>query len=172
MKITRQRLAEIVSEEIRRCLAEADEDESSGKKSKKPETKAADEDPTRPQKPAGGAEKLKPAGGPDATLDIDDLDDQPQDEEEPDGRTEDEEDLEADAIDKDGNSGERPSGAVNDELSGKTIQAISIEPKSKILPGSKEILLSFNETTDMLRIIVTSTGQAKFFWRGQLHDLP
>lgn len=65
-----------------------------------------------------------------------------------------------------------PSGAVNDEVSGKTVQAVTIEPKSKVLPGAKEVVLSFNESTDALRILITSTGMVKFFWKGQLHDLP
>lgn len=77
-----------------------------------------------------------------------------------------------DAVDADGEGGEEPSGAVNSDLSGKTVQAISIEPESKILPGSKEIVVTFNESTDALRILVTATANVKFYWRGQLHDLP
>lgn len=77
-----------------------------------------------------------------------------------------------DAIDKEGDGGDDPSGAVNNDLSGKTVQSLSIEAQSKILPGAKEVVLSFNETTDSLRILVTPTGQVKFSWRGQLHDLP
>lgn len=76
------------------------------------------------------------------------------------------------AIDTSGESGKNPSGAVNNDVSGKTIQAITIEPKSKILPGAKEIIISFGETTDPLRILATPTGAVKFYWRGGLHDLP
>lgn len=79
---------------------------------------------------------------------------------------------EMDAVDPEGDAGEEPSGEINDDLSGKTMQAISIEPKSKVLPGSKEVILTFNETTDTLRILITGTGQVKFFWRNQLKDMP
>jgi len=81
-------------------------------------------------------------------------------------------DSEEDAVDSDGDGGEEPSGVINDEISGKTVQAISIDPDSKILPGAKEIILSFNESTDSLRILCTATGQVKFYWRKQLMDLP
>lgn len=65
-----------------------------------------------------------------------------------------------------------PGGDVNKEVAGKTVQSVTLEPKSKILPGAKEVRLGFNETTDALIVLVTSTGQIKFSYRGQLFDLP
>lgn len=64
------------------------------------------------------------------------------------------------------------TGAVNNEISGKTVQSVTIEPRSKLLPGAKEVVITFNETTDSLKILVTSNGAVKFGWRDQLHDLP
>lgn len=180
MKITRGKLTEMIEQEVRTRIFEfskGEDDEPKTKKSKKPSTAAADDEPVRSKPPAdgGGVEPISNAppidGGMkddeeegDVEVPLDDIDDA-------DPEADAEEDEE-EAIDSDGNGGEEPSGAVNDEVSGKTVQAITIEPKSKVLPGSKEVVIAFNETTDPLRMLVTSTGQVKFFWRGQLHDIP
>lgn len=177
MKITRSRLTEIVAEEVTRALREAvvgatiaeDEEEGGGerKKSKKPGTASADDNPTKPQDVPAGPQ-VKPA---DAAPGDPPPEDGGKSAAAPDGG-EDADGPDPEAVDQDGDAGEEPSGAVNDEVSGKTVQAVTIEPKSKVLPGAKEIVLAFNESTDALRILVTPTGQVKFFWRGQLHDLP
>lgn len=151
--------------------------EKEGRKPRKPSVQSADDEPTEPTPTAGNnpqtdkrAKDAKPVGHP---TDLDGMDDlggpqEPVDPELEDDGTEDE----VDAIDAKGDAADDPSGAVNDEISGKTVQAITIEPKSKVLPGAKEVILTFNETTDSLRVLVTGTGQVKFFYRGQLHDLP
>lgn len=131
----------------------AEDEKSGGRKSKKPTTADAEASPS----PKGDV----PAG-PRADADAEGDDDQAPDEDISDDE----------GIDQGGNSGEDPSGAVNNEVSGKIVQAITIEPQSKVLPGAKEVVLSFNDSTDALRILVTATGQVKFFWRGQLHDIP
>lgn len=181
MKITRRKLAEMIEHEVRAHLSvvlESGDEKKADKKSKKPTTAAADKEPTEPNAPTdgGGVEPIMNAppidggmndqeGGEDADgdgmPDADSVDPT-------DGEGEDD----ADAIDPEGDGGEEPSGVVNNEVSGKTVQAITIEPKSKVLPGAKEIVFSFNESTDALRVLVTSTGTVKFFWRGQLHDIP
>jgi len=179
MKITRRKLAEMIEHEVRAHLSavlEAGDEKKGDKKSKKPSTMAADNEPTQPNAPdGGGTEPIASAPPIDGGLkdqegeseDADGMPD-PSSVDPTDGEGEDD----ADAIDPEGDGGEEPSGAVNDELSGKTVQAITIEPKSKVLPGAKEIVIAFNESTDALRILVTSTGTVKFFWRGQLHDIP
>jgi hypothetical protein len=182
MKITRRKLAEMIEHEVRAHLSavlEADDDKKGGKKSKKPTTAAADNEPTQPNAPAdgGGVEPIASSPPIDGGMN-----DQEGESEDADGDgmpdpssvdpTDGEGEDDADAIDPEGDGGEEPSGAVNDELSGKTVQAITIEPKSKVLPGAKEVVITFNESTDALRILVTSTGTVKFFWRGQLHDIP
>ncbi len=172
MFIDRKQLAEIIAQEVRarlRELTEAGDDTEGGDGSGKRK---------RPRKPstADAIDSPSPRGpGPEGPrVNDDDLDDDPgpsADGPNP-GQDDGSEEDDSDAIDADGDAGEDPSGAVNNEVSGKIIQAITIEPESKILPGAKEILLSFSDTTDGLRILVTATGQVKFFWRGQLHDLP
>lgn len=64
---------------------------------------------------------------------------------------------------------DREGGKVHDEVVGKRVQAITMEPKSKILPGAQELVLTFDESPDPLRILITKTGAVKFFYRG-LHD--
>ena len=157
MLIERSQLAEIIATEVRRRLRElaeeSDDSKGKGRRPKKPTTTDAEDSPS----PKGEV-----TSGPRAASD--DLGDAP---ESPDQDVSDDE-----GIDQGGNSGEEPSGAVNNEVSGKSIQALTIEPQSKILPGAKEVVISFNDSTDSLRILVTAAGQVKFFWRNQLHDLP
>lgn len=63
-----------------------------------------------------------------------------------------------------------PKSKISDELEGKTIQSVTMEPKSKILPGAMEIVLSFKETADPLRVLVTKSGGVKFHFKGALHN--
>ncbi len=176
MKITRRRLSEIIEQEVRaRLIEKGDKPKKQGKKKEpapeKPETAAADSEvDIQPQPGGGGPDPIASAPPIDGGMNDQDGDGMPDpgSVDPTDGEGEDDEE----ALDADGNAGEDPSGAVNNEVSGKTIQAVTIEPKSQVLPGAKEIVLAFNESTDPLRILVTQTGQVKFFWRGQLHDLP
>jgi hypothetical protein len=172
MNISRRRLTEIVAEEVRRRLRElveaGEEEDQPVKKVRKPGVSSADqEDPPDAGNPTSPDATV---GSPDAAASAPEGGDQP--DADPDGPSVDGNSPDPDAVDQDGDAGEDPSGAVSDELSGKTVQAISIEPKSKILPGSKEVVVTFNETTDSLRILVTGTGEVKFFWKNQLYDLP
>lgn len=167
MFIDRKQLAEIIAQEVRarlgRLIEEAredsDDDPSANRKPKKPSTADANDSPSpRGNGPVGPSvdatgEDDEGEGTNDRDDSDDDMDDDP-------------------GIDADGDAGEEPSGAVNNDLAGKIVQAVTIEPQSKVLPGAKEVVVSFNDTTDSLRILVTATGQVKFFWRGQLHDIP
>ncbi len=78
-------------------------------------------------------------------------------------------------LEKDVASGEKEDaedvtgGKIADEVTGKTIQSITMEPKSKTLPGAQEIVITFNDIPDPLKILLTKTGQVKFFMRG-LHN--
>ena len=159
-----------------RELVEADDEEGGEdrKKPRKPQTADAEDSPSPKGKTVAGPRAT--TNSPDVSSPDIDQDKDPSgpsvDGDEPDPEADDKADDEEDAIDQDGDSGDEPSGAVNDEVSGKTVQAVTIEPKSKVLPGAKEIVVAFNESTDALRILVTPTGQVKFFWRGQLHDIP
>lgn len=166
MFIERRQLAEIIAQEVRlrlRELTEAGENTEGGddnggrKRPKKPKTADAEDSPS----PKG-----KVPTGPRADADAD------PDQAAPDDMGAEDDPSDDEGIDQGGNAGEDPSGAINNEVSGKIIQAVTIEPQSKILPGAKEVVVSFNDSTDALRILVTATGQVKFFWRGQLHDIP
>lgn len=170
MVIKRKRLAEMIAEEVRlrlRQLAEADADDEEPKKPKKPQTSSADQE--SPPKGEGPGSPGATTGSPDVSIDSPDGED-PNDD--PDGPAVDGDQPDPEAIDADGDEGEDASGAVNNEISGKTVQSITIDPKSKVLPGAKAVIVSFNESSDALQILVTATGQVKFFWRGQLHDIP
>lgn len=84
----------------------------------------------------------------------------------------DEQDPADDEIEADAEGEPEPRGdKLADELIGKTVQSVTMEPKSKILPGAQEIVLTFNEITDPLRILVGKTGQVRFFFRNSLHNL-
>ncbi len=184
MRITLGEIAEIVAEEVREHLQrlhEKDGGKRRGKAPQKPETADAEDSPSpRPGKngrpdPVGQPDPADPDAGDDIdgpAVDGDSPD--PEAEQEPNERPESDDDA---AIDGDGDGGEEPSGAINEATSGKTVQAVSIEPKSQVLPGAKEIVITFNETSDSLRIQITETGLVKFFWgvpprNGELHDLP
>jgi hypothetical protein len=173
MVINRGALAEMIAEEVRRRLRDLAEAE--GDRPRKPRTASADEE----DQPSGeGPIGSKPPGspsvdrvGPDGSDPEDDPEGPAVDGDRPDPEATADEDEE-EAVDSDGDSGEEPSGAVNNEVSGKTVQAITIDPKSKVLPGAKEVVITFRESSDSLRVLITATGVPKFFWRGQLHDLP
>jgi hypothetical protein len=181
MKITRRKLAEMIEQEVRAHLSE----KGPSKKTKKPSTAAADNEPTEPNEPAdgGGVEPIASAPPIDGGMndqegedaDGDGAPDEPETPDPTDGQGPDD----AEAIDADGEGGAEPSGAVNQELSGKTVQAITIEPESMNLPGAKEVVISFAETKDTLKIIISATGEVKFGWpcdstgkARQIHDIP
>ncbi len=176
MVIKRIRLMEIMVEEVQRALLEADQPPADDDDEKDPKRKSAtvgssDENPTQGQPPAegsGGSVK-GPNPGP-VDQQADDGTEAPEDAEP--GHDEDDNSGNTDGRHDAEEGDDEKTGAVNNEMAGRTIQSISIEPKSKILPGAREIIITTNESTDALRILVTSTGAIKFFHRGQISDLP
>ena len=60
---------------------------------------------------------------------------------------------------------------IANEVSGKTIQSITMEPKSKLLPGAQEITLTFREIQDPLKILITKSGAVKFHFKGLHNEL-
>lgn len=62
-----------------------------------------------------------------------------------------------------------PPGSIASELHGKTLESIEMDEDSKMMPGATEVVLTFKETADALRIMITKTGRVKFFFRG-LHN--
>lgn len=57
-------------------------------------------------------------------------------------------------------------GKIADEITGKSVQSITMDPKSKTLPGAQEIVITFRDIPDPLKILVTKTGAVKFFFKG------
>ncbi len=53
---------------------------------------------------------------------------------------------------------------------GKTIKEVTLIEKSDMFPGSKELIITFNEISDPLKVIITKTGEVKFFFR-KLSDI-
>lgn len=70
-------------------------------------------------------------------------------------------------------AGEEPpiGGSIASDVQGKTIQSITMDNDSKMIPGATEVVLTFNEIPDALRIMVTKTGRVKFFFRGLHNDV-
>lgn len=139
--------------------AKADGEEDKGKK------KAKDQEAPDAKKrgePKGG----KPLPTPKEPAD-DELEDEPEDDKdtapEP-GDGEDEEGDEEDAEDVTG-------GDIAKELEGKRIQSITMEPKSKIMPGAQEINIQFADIPDPLRILVNKSGNIKFYFKGLHNEL-
>jgi hypothetical protein len=177
MYIDRHQLAEIITQEVRYRLTELAEAEAEGgdgsgkrKRPKKPSTADAEVSPS----PKG-----QPPVGPGMEPEDDGTEpDEPEDDAEPPDDAADASGDADDALDGEGDAGEDPTGAVNNEVAGKVIQAVTIEPQSKILPGAKEVVITFGDSSDALRILISKAGHddegppVKFFWRGHIHDLP
>jgi hypothetical protein len=85
---------------------------------------------------------------------------------------EEEADFDLDALE----AGEEPpseeeEGTVAGELSGKTIEGVTVDDDSKIMPGATEVVFSFRESPDAFRLLITKTGQIKYFYRGLHNEL-
>jgi hypothetical protein len=76
-------------------------------------------------------------------------------------------DLEADLA---GEEPDEEDGTVGGEIAGKTIDSITLEEDSKILPGATEVVVTFRENPDALRLLVTKTGKMKIFYKGLHND--
>jgi len=74
-----------------------------------------------------------------------------------------------DALDADLEGDEEEEGTVAGDIAGKTIESISMEEESKIMPGAMEIVVTFRESPDALRLLITKTGRVKIFYKG-LHN--
>lgn len=199
MEIKRSDLVRMVAEEVRAALREFNEAEEKkpekdgpkkkDKGGKRPETKDASDAPSGrgPGRPPGSKNKDKEPGVPPPGDNAAGAEDPvakgdgeeppedvglPGDEEMADDNV-DAEDDEQDALDGEGDADEEgTSGEINDAIQGLSVQSITIEPESLLLPGSKEVVLTFNEAPDVLRILVDQVGNVVFSWNGQLHDIP
>ena len=153
MKIDKDTLFRIIREETAKhikALTEAEEPEIDD--ASKPE------DPPMKDKPKGKDEKPAPKSkAPEVAADQD-VPESPDDEK-----------IEKDVTDPEHNE-EAEQGRVQQELEGKSIQSISFEPKSKVLPGAKEVVLTFANSTDPLKILISKSGDVKYFFKNALHN--
>lgn len=60
-------------------------------------------------------------------------------------------------------------GKIADQITGKSVQSVTMEPKSKLLPGAQEVVITFKEIPEPLKILITKSGQVKFHFKG-LHN--
>lgn len=160
MKIRKSELVRIVREELARHVAtlleadgvklvDAEGDDDAGKGDKK-HASAKGQGPKRDDKPIPQKGKQPPPAG----------------KKDPDGEPK---ELPADEPDDVEDEEDVTGGKIADEVTGKTIQSITMEPKSKLMPGAIEIVLTFQQIPDPLRIFVTKTGDVKFMLKG-LHN--
>lgn len=158
LKLKREDLERIVYEELTRYVAEQlteaphagtvldDEDELPPDPEQAPEEQMPDDSPA-PE--AGDPSEEEPPELPTGEEPADD-------------------ELEADAAGEEESQAE--PGSVAAELEGKTIESISLEEDSKIMPGSLEVVVTFRENPDALRLLVTKTGKLKIFYKGLHND--
>lgn len=171
MKVKRSVLERIIKEELAAHLHElmekSKEDDSTdvidaekekkGKESAKPDKQGPvppKAPPKKPEEPAADVPEEEPkelpvSDEPEADAELD---------QDVSGKEDDVEDAE-----------EVTGGKISDEVTGKTIQSITMEPKSKTLPGAQELVITFREIPDPLKVLVTKTGQVKFFYKS-LHN--
>lgn len=172
MKFSRALVERIVKEELAAHIAElteAGDDEEDKKPEKQDGEAAASSKKPEPKEPA----KAAPPVNKDPTMDSDskDVGGPPEDsgeEEVPDAEDPADDELEDERADGEGDD-DRSDGKVSKEIVGKSVQSISFEPKSKLVPGAAEVVFTFDQVADPLRIVITKTGQIKYYFRG-LHD--
>jgi hypothetical protein len=168
-RIVREELNSVVKEmyETNFGVHEADDDKD---KKKEPEVGGADKDNdnVEPQKAGpdiapevGDKETPAPDGEEPADTDIPDEDvpagDDPSDTE-----------LSQDAEDP---AEEEPEGGdISKEIAGRSVQSITLEPESKLMPGAKEIVVQFEEIPQPLRILIGRSGVIKYHFKGSIHN--
>ncbi len=181
-RLKRSRLEQIVREELAahiRELREAPEPPEDEDEPKEP----TGQEPEAPKKSVGGPAKPKartPAPTK-STADAPEKDAQKSAAADPDkpGAPEDPADADLDADepeDSDDGTGEDDAdplaGKLSEELEGRRVQSLTVEPKSQKVPGASEIVVTFSDVPDPLRIIVTKTGEYRFSYKGALYNIP
>lgn len=177
MKIKKSRIEEIIREELATHLGELLTFEADKKKPEvaSADTENSDQEPDTPSKnvaPTVGAAKddEKPEGdqespenSPVGTDDEDSVEvptgDDPAD-------SEISKDVEEPEPEDEGDIG----GDISDDIVGKQIQSITMEPESKMMPGAREIIIQLENFPNPLRILLGKSGIIKFFYKGSLHN--
>ena len=174
LKFKRSQVERIIREELSLLVKELWEAENDKDKKKEPEVGGADSenDVEVPSKstdntaPTVGAEKQdsppegeEPKAGdeniPDEEVPVDD---DPSD-------TELSQDVE-DPADE-----EEPEGSdIAKEIEGRSVQSITVNPTSKMMPGAQEIVIQFEEIPHPLRILIGKSGMIKYHFKGSIHN--
>lgn len=165
IKIKREQLERIVLEELTRYLAEQLNEAPPGRGT------ILDDEPEEEIPP--GDEVPNPGEAPEESLPTDSPAPEAGDQAGMPGDLEGDEtemDQDLDALE----AGEEPpseeeEGTVAGELSGKTIENVTVDEDSKVMPGATEVILTFRESPDAFRLLITKTGKIKYFYRG-LHN--
>jgi hypothetical protein len=157
LKLKREQLERIVYEELNRFLAEKFMNEAppgagTVLDDEIPDPDAAPEEQLPTDSPA-------PEAGDDISMPDEDL---------PTGEEPTDDDLEADLAGEDDDGAEE--GTVGYELKHKTIESATIEEDSKIMPGATEVVLTFADADDALRLLISKTGKVKIFYKGLHND--
>lgn len=61
--------------------------------------------------------------------------------------------------------------SIADQLMGKTVETIEHVPESETVPGAQELVFRFQGLEDSFRVIITKSGDVKFFFKGLHSDL-
>jgi hypothetical protein len=151
LKLKREHLERIVYEELTRFMAEQLTEAPTGAG-----TVLDDELPNPEDAPEEGKPSTSPAG--------EDGNDPGEPDELPTGDEPADDELEQDVAGEDESGAEE--GTVAAEIEGKTVESISMEEDSKILPGASEVVVTFRDSPDALHLLLTKTGKVKVFYKG------
>jgi hypothetical protein len=177
MKIQRERLESIIREElanhIKVMLSEAPAGHAitDARKDSTEKDRRAGKEPKKPVEKPGQKKWIEPANPAHHTKQDPTKFEQPPDEPSPHAKAANGDDKDAKDMPASGeeDAADVSGGKISQELVGKSIQSITTDPKSKLMPGAQEIVITFNEVTDPLRILVGKTGMVKFYFKG-LHN--
>lgn len=172
MKIKRSILEQMVREEFRsyvKSLFEAPKgpDVVDSESEKKADDDKEDAKKAGNEKKPGDQQAKNPKPAPKKDTKAPDKEEKPKDlpvGEDPEADPE----LEKDAAGEE-DASDVTGGKIADEIQGKTVQSITMDPKSKTLPGAQELVLTFDQIPDPLKILILKNGQVKFFFKG-LHN--
>ena len=168
IKIKREHLERIVTEELTRFLAqqlsEAQGDESD--RSTVLDDEVPEEDPLAVPEDGEAPDDQATPGDESDVPELSDMGMETPDLE----AGEDDADVDLDAL----AAGEEPpseeeEGTVAGEINGKTIKDVTVNEESEVMPGATEVVFTFKENPDALRLLITKTGRVKYFYRG-LHN--
>lgn len=179
MKMKKSRIEEIIREELATHLGELLAFEADDK-DKEPEVATADAEntdlePDTPSKnvaPTVGDKKDDdtPEGDQESPKDSPIGDGESPDAEVPVGDDPADSDISKDVVEPEPEDEGDIGGDISDDLVGKQIQSITMEPESKMMPGAREITIQIENHPHPLKILLGKSGMIKFFYRGSLHN--